>query len=353
MLQFVVWTILALLFLGLSWTCGHRAKYALDEFRNQRIFSSTKEAQTPKIDIKLFPFPEKAENKYKYPLKRYVLMIQNLNKQSVPIYDFRVEFIFENVVNDVKQNPLIDTGGSLSVGPIEVYEKKKDGSTFHYEEQPLQTSITESFSLDVVKAKVNDKKVNTNIAVFSCSSWPENVSFGGEIIVDLSNKPEILKKPDMVGKYEGIYFYKINNKQFLEKFNSTIPASGIGKESFERDIKKEYWENALSKIDSNEGTIFYRTSDDKWLEYNNYFVEFIPHIRKDNFELHVYRDKDNMFKVLLSNGFSKGVVLQFKDLARLRSSPAHPNHAVAITWGQGEDKLYLDGVLVDSFTTRK
>lgn len=312
------------------------------------LAKETIEKLSPKIDIKLFPFPEQAITKYKYPLKQYVLTIQNLNKQSPSVSDFRIEFIFNNVIEELKQMPLIESGGNLSVSGVEIYEEKKDGTIFHYEEQPLETRLTENFSLDILKAKVNGKEVNTNIAILTCERWPENVSFSGKIIVDLSKKPEILKKPDMMGKYEGAYSYKIQDKQFSKKISGVILQPNINQDTIAYALKREYWEKALSKIDPNEGTIFYRTHDDKWLEENNYFIEFIPHIKKDNFELHVYRDKDNVFKVLLSNSFSKGVVLKFKDLDRLRKSSNHPNHGVAITWGKGENKLYLDGVLIDS-----
>ena len=319
----------------------------------KEVTPEEKQVLSPKIDIKLFSFPEGVPTKYKYPLKQYVLTIQDLNKKSVSVYDLRIEFIFQNTIEEVKESPLLETGGSISVGGIEIYKEKKDGSVFHYEEQPLETQLTKNFSLDIIKAKINNKDVNTNIVILTCERWPEGMSFSGKIIVDLSKKPEVLKKPDLIGKYEGIYFYRIKDKQFSEKISGVTPQSNIDRNTIAPALKKEYWEKALSKIDPSEGTIVYKTSDDKWLEKNNYFVEFIPYIKKDAFEIHVYRDVDNVFKVLLSNSFSKGIILKYEDLDRLKSSASHPQHMVAITWGHGENKLYLDGVLIDTFATDK
>ena len=93
----------------------------------------------------------------------------------------------------------------------------------------------------------------------------------------------------------------------------------------------------------------YATHDKRWLEQNNYFIEFVPYINKGNFEIHIYRDNDNVFKVLISNSFSKKVTLKYSDLDKLKSNPNHQQHTIAITWGNGENKLYIDGALVDKY----
>ncbi len=193
------------------------------EIKNDEITPEDKLRLSPKVDIKLFSYPEKAATPYKYPLKRYILMVQNLNKDSVPIFDFRIEFIFKNIIREIKLNPLLHSGGSFSVSGLNIYKENKNGSVFKYEEQPIDTPITENFSLIVQQAKINEKIVNTNIAIFTCERWPESTGFSGDIILDLSEMPEILKKPERIGAYEGVYFYEIKGHKFSENINGTIP----------------------------------------------------------------------------------------------------------------------------------
>ena len=68
------------------------------EARDEEVTNGEKLKLSPKLDIKLFFFPKEAVTPYRYPLKQYLLGIQNLNKDSAPILDLRIEFIFKNVV---------------------------------------------------------------------------------------------------------------------------------------------------------------------------------------------------------------------------------------------------------------
>jgi len=86
------------------------------------------------------------------------------------------------------------------------------------------------------------------------------------------------------------------------------------------------------------------------LETTGDFVDFVPYIQKGEFEIHVYRDSDNIFKVQISNAFSDNIMLKYADLDKLKQSPSHPKHMIAVTWGNGEDKLYIDGLLVDTYS---
>lgn len=63
----------------------------------------------------------------------------------------------------------------------------------------------------------------------------------------------------------------------------------------------------------------------------------------------MYRDKDNILKILISNAFSKKAVLQFKRLEKLEKAPGRPKHTLKVTWYKGENKLYVDGALVDVY----
>lgn len=177
-----------------------------------------KQALSPKINIKLCAYPESLPTRYKYPLKQYSFTIQNLNKESAPIYDFRIKFIFKNVLEEIKPMPLLRTGGHTSVAGMKIYTENKNGSTNWFEEQPLETPITKNFSLVIQKAKVNDMETNTNIAIFNCERWPEGTAFSADIIVNLE---KIGYSADKI-TYSGIYYYKIKDKTFEEKINGVI-----------------------------------------------------------------------------------------------------------------------------------
>lgn len=303
--------------------------------------------QIPNVKINLFICPDKMY--YPYPLQEYVLQIQNTNPNSVPVTDFRVEFNFRNIIVEVMPTPLIVGGGGVSVGAIRIYKKDQSGAETRYEAQPLTTSITKVFSLNIEQAKIDDKIVNTNFVSFHCSKWPENVAYGASIIVDLTKEPVIRKKPDQIGTYDGTYFYKIGGRKFSQTINGNIPSDPEDKRRQEWLENVERWSKMLSDVDPKVGSLMYETKDDKWFENNNYYIEFIPYIKRGDFEIHAFRDKDNVFKVFMSNAFSKNVILRYEDLSKLKSNPRHPRHMIIVTWGNGEDKLYIDGVLVDEY----
>jgi hypothetical protein len=326
------------------WYGGHLATEGYKRWK-EPIFTLEQIKQlSPSVDIKLFPFPANAASPYKFPLRQFVLTIQNVNSNSAPIQDFRVEFLFPYVIKEIKANSLLNTGGNVSVGSNFIYEEKKDGTTFHYEEEPIKSELTNNFNMSIQKAKLNGKNINTNVAVFNSARWPEGSAFSAYIIVDTSKTPEIMRKSDKVGKFEGVYYFVIKEKKHSKKVAGDIPEIKNEREEQDRAI----WVKKLAQVDPNSGSLVFNTSDKKWLEKNNDLINFIPHTKVENFELHIYRDTDNIFKVLISNSFSKNQLLTFKDLDLLKKSPNHPKHQIAITWGDNANKLYLDGKLVDS-----
>ena len=102
----------------------------------------------------------------------------------------------------------------------------------------------------------------------------------------------------------------------------------------------------LKKSNPKEGTLVYFTSDKDWLESNGNYIEYIPSIEKEDFNIHIYRDKDNIFKVKLSTFHHKNVILTLKNLAKYNQ---HEKHMVSVTWNAVSTKLYVDGELVDEY----
>ncbi len=299
------------------------------------------EKQPPKVIVRLYSSPDKWF--YKYPLQEYFLSIDIQNPDYIPITDFRMEINFKNIIAEVKSAPFLETG-AVSVGGIRIYSKKPNEPEFRYEEQPTDTSITKDFSISIEKAKINDNIVNTNIVSFQCAKWPEKVNFSASIIVDLSKEPKIRKKPDRVGTYDGQYFYEINGHKFQQ-----IISGPISDPTISGTDNTKLFEQMFSDIDPQKGSLLLGFTNNTWLEPNNRFIEIIPYVKRGVFEFHAYRDVDNIFKVLISNTFSKKVILSYGDLDKLKENPRHPEHMMIVTWGDGGNKLYLDGVLVDEY----
>ena len=112
---------------------------------------------------------------------------------------------------------------------------------------------------------------------------------------------------------------------------------------------KPYLTLMLAEVNPSNGFLQRDIRNKKWLEKNDEFIEIIPHVSKEDFEIHAFRDKDNILKVLISNAFTKKVVLQFKGLEKLEKTPDRSMHTIKVTWFNGENKLYIDGALVDVY----
>jgi len=105
--------------------------------------------------------------------------------------------------------------------------------------------------------------------------------------------------------------------------------------------------NKLQTLDPNVGTLLFWTNDSLWWKENNYIIEFIPLLQKENFKLHVFRDSDNVFKCLIKTATSKEAILSFRDFSSFPESLHHPDHMIIIMWDGSNRKLYIDNELVD------
>lgn len=149
--------------------------------------------------------------------------------------------------------------------------------------------------------------------------------------------------------YEGYYFYeksnKLNQKEDI-KGNFTPNFYKIAEFDIEK-LKLLY--ETLTKVNPNEGTILFWTSDKNWYENNGYFIDFIYPFEKENFKIHVYRDRDNVLKVELDTIYFENILLSFKDLEKVKEKETHPNHMITITWNNETNQLYVDDELVDEY----
>lgn len=189
-------------------------------FYRWHSYSQEIELLTPRVDVQLFPSP--ARDFYPYPLREYDLLIQNLNPHSTQILNFRIEFVFKNVIVKTVQRPLIQTGKEIDMEGRQIYEKRKDGSEYRYEESPVNSPLTQNFSLNIRQAQENKQTFNTNMAIFSCDKWVDGVSYSAQIIIDLSQEPINLIQPNYVRTYHGQYSYTINDDKYSGKVEGFI-----------------------------------------------------------------------------------------------------------------------------------
>lgn len=189
---------------------------------SDEITPEEKTQLAPRIIIKLFSLPEIATTEYKPPLKQYILLLQNTNQSSASVCDFRAEFHFPFRVIETVGAPLANPSDGFGVGPIEIHTNKPDGTTSLYKELPMESSFAKNFSFGIVKAKINTEEVNTNIVFLTSERLPLQTAFQAKIIIDTSKKPVVLKNPNAVGQYNGIYFYKIKNQLVSENFSGKI-----------------------------------------------------------------------------------------------------------------------------------
>jgi len=128
-----------------------------------------------------------------------------------------MELIFRNTLVEAKSIPLLTTGQGLSVGPVRLSEKRKDGSEFRYEEEPEESALTKHFTAHIQRVKINNRMANTNILILDCDQWPEQVSFSADIVVDLSKDPEIKKNQIRLGLTKGYIFIRLGTGSFQKQ----------------------------------------------------------------------------------------------------------------------------------------
>lgn len=146
----------------------------------------------------------------------------------------------------------------------------------------------------------------------------------------------------------GYYNYRIADISLRQNISLTF--NPRFQKIMEIDLRKwQMIQELIEKITPTEGSLVFWTNDPNWLERNNAFIDFIPYVKKENFSLRIFRDKDHVFKCEISNLNYPKVILKYGDLERIKQGKKHPDHMIALTWKEKEKKLYLDGVLVDSF----
>lgn len=199
--------------------------------RNDLILKEIAAAQTPNIGVGIFPLVDQEISStqytiHKYPFDEYTLLISNRNKDSLAVSNLTVEFFFKNIVVKAEGTPILDSGGPVTVGQLQMIKGEGHQSDV-VEDQPLETPVAKLMSIQVRQRKTDGKSVNTNIAIFNCEKWPKGVAFEGSIVIDMTKEPTLITKPGLMGTYTGKYYYDIQGKGFSKEITGSIPDPNI------------------------------------------------------------------------------------------------------------------------------
>ena len=299
---------------------------------NEKEIESLKPKLTARVTV---------SDKYEYLLKdyhfkKYHFFMDNVNKDSVPIIGARIKFYFRNKVVETEKNPVSKTGNTVVF--IDGFLPKKEGESERKEidEIPMDTILSEKFSLVIKQYKRGKDLINSNIVSFFCEEWPSKTTFFAKIFTDLSIRPEFfIEFPDKIGTYEGEYSYKIQDKKFTEAITGKIPWND----------KDDKIEKMFHLNPENDGLIIVIEAE-KLFDSESSGSEFFPHIKGNGIELHGYRENKDLF-FLVSNTFASQAILKIGNVEQLRKLPSHPKHKLLINWSDGQSRLYLNDLLVD------
>jgi len=115
-----------------------------------------------------------------------------------------------------------------------------------------------------------------------------------------------------------VTFYRIYNTRHITEHKINYYEQGVQHFEIVRNsitdnlkITKSSSQQLLHDVDKNKGTMVFQI-DNKWLIGNNALIEYLPLTVKGDFKIRIFRDIDNVLKVLISNSFSNNVILSCK-----------------------------------------
>lgn len=205
----------------------------MEEAEKERVAKKAAEDKrklSPNLSIRIFLDIAEVQGPYHPPLKRYHLFMENLNRDSVPIVNLRMEFNFKHVIEQVhSQVVLPEIGGGATLSGRERTIKKKDGSEEYLREEPHNIAIGKKFSFEIETININKVSENLNFVDLYVEKWDERgSSFIAEIVIDTSKQPRIDKKLGEMGSFKGSYSYEIAGQQYSEPLHGKIPDEPTG-----------------------------------------------------------------------------------------------------------------------------
>ena len=223
MANFLGWLLILLISTGVTTVLGFKVADTWKEYQEGLSVIKEKEHRTPKVDIKLFPSGGNILLKGKSTRREYDFMLQNLNKKTVPVQDLRIELFFPYNIKEISLSPMAEPSQNSGMSGLRVRQEINNELVTTYEEQPLTEQAKNNCTFEILKAIANGIQINTNTAVFSCTTWPERTSYFARIIIDLSEKPSFTSDARPISTYSGNYSYIVQGRSFSEKIANNIP----------------------------------------------------------------------------------------------------------------------------------
>jgi hypothetical protein len=183
----------------------------------QVITPDDKKRYTPKFDIKL---QQMNENIYKYPLRRYILMIQNTNRDST-VTKLRIKFTFNNKIKEIDPLLKLDYGEDFSAQVTEFVGTKADGTLYSYRPNSTESLKANNISFEIQRVTINRSEYNTNVLILNTKEWPKGSYFESYVVVDLSQEQDLLDFEEK-GTYIGSYEYVIKDKIYTDNIRGKI-----------------------------------------------------------------------------------------------------------------------------------
>jgi len=165
----------------------------------------------------------------------YQVMIQNTNRESVPVLDLIVKFYLPQHIVNVKAFPLIAfTADGVSIEAVRIIVDGPDRTAS--EQEPLESPLAQScifspekfrFTKFLPNGEISTTEIkNTNVLTVSCGVWPQVVAFSGRIDADSQDLDFAPKR--RAGRYEGQYSYEVMGRRFTETIEGSLTSLSGG-----------------------------------------------------------------------------------------------------------------------------
>jgi len=152
---------------------------------------------------------------------RYRFSIQNVNASSVNVSNLRIRIKFTNTIEDIFPNIILPSNGNFSAALFENVGITENGDPYSYLMDSSELFNDYGCSIDIQKAVINGKSVNTDTATFYCKEWPSGALIIALLTVDKTTNIQFLEAM-REGTFQGSYEYVIEGKKFTGKIEGEI-----------------------------------------------------------------------------------------------------------------------------------
>jgi tetratricopeptide (TPR) repeat protein len=240
------------------------------------------------------------------------------------------------------------------IGDVNYQENKFNGGIPEADSTETKGEMYFNLGLDHLEKKVYEKAISyfnqclELVPKHEYALKQRGYCYGVKGEYDLSIK-DFSKCIELAPKDKFVYFNraisKIGSKDYEGAKQDLFKSFQLGNDNaFKELLLLGFQEKTIS---SNSGFIEIDRSKKDWLNKNKGIINIIPKVEFDDFKIHAFKDRDHIFKVIISNNFSENVELKFDDFDWLVNKKNSPKHTIKIAWGNKENRLIIDDALVD------